>query len=135
MNYGFVKVAAAVPHVQVADCFYNIQQMEGLMRQASDKGVQIIAFPEMSVTAYTCLDLFAQQTLLKNAEQALLKLVSDTADLNILTIAGAPLVTENRLINAAIAFQSPPVHEQIGERIAGKTPINSNTLYDKNKLI
>ena len=106
MNYGFVQVAAAVPHVQVADCFYNIQQMEGLMRQASDKGVQIIAFPEMSVTAYTCLDLFAQQTLLKNAEQALLKLVSDTADLNILTIAGAPLVTENRLINAAIAFQS-----------------------------
>ena len=76
------------------------------MRQASDKGVQIIAFPEMSVTAYTCLDLFAQQTLLKNAEQALLKLVSDTADLNILTIAGAPLVTENRLINAAIAFQA-----------------------------
>ena len=60
----------------------------------------------MSVTAYTCLDLFAQQTLLKNAEQALLKLVSDTADLNILTIAGAPLVTENRLINAAIAFQA-----------------------------
>ena len=106
MNYGFVKVAAAVPHVQVADCFYNIQQMEGLMRQASDKGVQIIAFPEMSVTAYTCLDLFVQQTLLKNAEQALLKLVSDTADLNILTIAGAPLVTENRLINAAIAFQA-----------------------------
>lgn len=106
MNYGFVKVAAAVPHVQVADCFYNIQQMEGLMRQASDKGVQIIAFPEMSVTAYTCLDLFAQQALLKNAEQALLKLVSDTADLNILTIAGAPLVTENRLINAAISFQS-----------------------------
>lgn len=106
MNYGFVKVAAAVPHVQVADCFYNIQQMESLMRQASDKGVQIIAFPEMSVTAYTCLDLFAQQTLLKNAEQALLKLVSDTADLNILTIAGAPLVTENRLINAAVAFQS-----------------------------
>lgn len=76
------------------------------MRQASDKGVQIIAFPEMSVTAYTCLDLFAQQALLKNAEQALLKLVSDTADLNILTIAGAPLVTENRLINAAISFQS-----------------------------
>ena len=76
------------------------------MRQASDKGVQIIAFPEMSVTAYTCLDLFAQQTLLKNAEQALLKLVSDTVDLNILTIAGAPLVTENRLINAAIAFQA-----------------------------
>lgn len=106
MNYGFIKVAAAVPHVQVADCFYNIGQIENLMRQASKKGVQLIAFPELSVTAYTCLDLFAQQTLLKNAEQALLKLVGDTADLNLLTIVGAPLVTDNRLINAAIAFQS-----------------------------
>lgn len=106
MNYGFIKVAAAVPHVQVADCSYNIGQIESLIRQASEKGVQLIAFPELSVTAYTCLDLFAQQTLLKNAEQALLKLVNDTADLNLLTIVGAPLVTDNRLINAAIAFQS-----------------------------
>ena len=106
MNYGFIKVAAAVPHVQVADCSYNIGQIENLMRQASEKGVQLIAFPELSVTAYTCLDLFAQQTLLKNAEQALLKLVGDTSDLNLLTIVGAPLVTDNRLINAAIAFQS-----------------------------
>ena len=56
MNYGFVKVAAAVPHVKVADCFYNIQQIEGLMRQASQKEVQIIAFPELSVTSYTCME-------------------------------------------------------------------------------
>ena len=74
MNYGFVKVAAAVPLVQVADCFYNIEKIEGLMRQASEKGVQIIAFPELSVTGYTCLDLFAQQTLLDGAEAALLQL-------------------------------------------------------------
>ncbi len=73
MNYGFVKVAAAVPLVQVADCFYNIEKIEGLMRQASEKGVQIIAFPELSVTSYTCLDLFAQQTLLDGAEEALLQ--------------------------------------------------------------
>ena len=90
MNYGFVKVAAAVPLVQVADCFYNIEKIEGLMRQASEKGVQIIAFPELSVTGYTCLDLFAQQTLLDGAEEALLQLVSNTADLDILTIVGKP---------------------------------------------
>lgn len=94
MNYGFVKVAAAVPLVQVADCFYNIEKIEGLMRQASEKGVQIIAFPELSVTGYTCLDLFAQQTLLDGAEEALLQLVSNTADLDILTIVGVPLRTE-----------------------------------------
>ena len=105
MNYGFVKVAAAVPLVQVADCFYNIEKIEGLMRQASEKGVQIIAFPELSITGYTCLDLFAQQTLLNGAEAALLQLVSNTADLDILTIVGVPLRTENRLINAAVVFQ------------------------------
>ena len=105
MNYGFVKVAAAVPHIQVADCFYNIEKIEGLMRQASEKGVQIIAFPELSVTAYTCLDLFAQQTLLDGAETALLQLVSNTADLNILAIVGVPIRTGNQLINAAIVFQ------------------------------
>ena len=105
MSYGFVKVAAAVPHVQVADCFYNIEEIEKLMRQASEEGVQMITFPELSITAYTCLDLFTQQTLLNNAEKALLKLVSNTADLAIFTIVGIPLRTENRLINAAVVFQ------------------------------
>ena len=105
MNYGFVKVAAAVPHVQVADCFYNIDKIEDLMREASEKGVQIIAFPELSVTAYTCLDLFAQQTLINGAEAALIQLINNTADLDILTIVGVPLRTENRLINAAVVFQ------------------------------
>ena len=74
MNHGFVKVAAAVPNVQVADCFYNITQIEKLMRKAADKGVQIMAFPELSVTGYTCLDLFQQDLLLNSAETALLQL-------------------------------------------------------------
>lgn len=114
MNYGFVKVAAAVPHVQVADCFYNTQQIKALMQKASEKGVQIIAFPELAITAYTCLDLFAQQTLLQNAEKALLKLVSDTANLNLLTLVGTPLVSGNQLINAAVVFQ--------GGKILGVVP-------------
>lgn len=105
MNYGFIKVAAAIPHVRVADCFYNIQQVEGLMRQASGKGVQIIVFPELSVTAYTCLDLFAQRILLENAEKALLQLVDKTKDLHLLTVIGVPLMTEDCVINAAVAFQ------------------------------
>ena len=99
MNYGFVKVAAAVPQVKVADCFYNIQQIEGLMRQASQKEVQIIAFPELSVTSYTCMDLFSQETLLRNAEKALLDLVNNTADLDLLTIVGCPLVSGSQLIH------------------------------------
>ncbi len=105
MNHGFVKVAAAVPRVQVADCVYNVKQIEGLMRQAAGCGVEVLAFPELSVTAYTCLDLFAQHTLLQEAEKALLHLVEQTKDLDIFTVAGLPLVAGNCLINAAVAFQ------------------------------
>lgn len=105
MNYGFVKVAAAVPHVKVADCFYNIRQIEGLMRKAFQNDVQIIAFPELSITAYTCMDLFTQEVLLRNAEKALLELVSNTAGLDLLGIVGCPLISGNQLVNAAVAFQ------------------------------
>ncbi|MCD8193872.1 MAG: NAD(+) synthase, partial [Tannerellaceae bacterium] len=105
MKYGFVKVAAAVPHVLVADCFYNIERIEQLMRQAAEQDVQCIAFPELCITAYTCMDLFAQQTLLDSAEEALMQLVERTAGLDIFTIVGVPLRTGNRLINAAVAFQ------------------------------
>ena len=71
MNYGFVKVAAAVPHVKVADCFYNIQQIEGLMRQASQKEVQIIAFPELSVTSYTLHGLVLARDLTQKRRESL----------------------------------------------------------------
>ena len=105
MEYGFVKVAAATPRVQVADCNYNIAQIEKMMRRAADKGVQMIAFPELSITAYTCMDLFSQETLLRDAEKALIRLVDNTADLPLLAFVGLPLRTNNRLINAAVAIQ------------------------------
>lgn len=54
MNYGFVKVAAAVPHVKVADCKFNVERIESQIAIAEGKGVQIIVFPEMSITGYTC---------------------------------------------------------------------------------
>ena len=50
MNYGFVKVAAAVPHVKVADCKFNVEKIESLIAIAEGKGVQVIVFPEMSIT-------------------------------------------------------------------------------------
>ena len=50
MNYGFVKVAAAVPHVKVADCKFNVERIESQIAIAEGKGVQIIVFPEMSIT-------------------------------------------------------------------------------------
>ena len=70
MNYGYVKVAAAVPRVKVADCKFNASEIEKEIIIADGKGVQIIAFPELCITGYTCGDLFAQQLLLEEAEMA-----------------------------------------------------------------
>ena len=89
MNHGFVKVAAAVPAVRVADCKFNIEQIEAQIIQANNQGVEIITFPELSITAYTCGDLFAQQLLLDEAEMALIGLMNFTRSMNIIIIVGA----------------------------------------------
>ena len=78
MNYGYVKVAAAVPRVKVADCKFNAGEIEKEIIIAEGKGVQIIAFPELCVTGYTCGDLFAQQLLLEEAEMGLIHIISNT---------------------------------------------------------
>ena len=67
MNYGFLKVAAAVPTVRVADCEYNCNQIEQLILQAETQGVEIVVFPELSITGYTCQDLFRQSQLLSSS--------------------------------------------------------------------
>ena len=103
--YGYIKVATAIPVVQVADCDYNMLQIEELIKKAASKNVQIIVFPELSITGYTCMDLFAQDLLLDNAEKALQELVRRTKELDILTIVGMPLRANNQLFNTGIAFQ------------------------------
>lgn len=59
-RYGFLKVAAAVPHVRVADCAHNADRIVALAQRAAQRGVEIAAFPELSLTGYTCGDLFLQ---------------------------------------------------------------------------
>ncbi|MDR2913803.1 MAG: NAD(+) synthase [Tannerella sp.] len=103
---GFVKVAAAAPNIEVANCTENIHRIESLIRKADKQGAQIIVFPELSVTGYTCMDLFAQDTLLDRAKDAILQLVEKTKKLNILCAVGIPLATENKLFNTAVVFQN-----------------------------
>lgn len=105
MNYGFVKVAAAVPHVKIADCKYNAGRLESLIAIADGKGVQIITFPEMCITAYTCGDLFGQQLLLEEAEMALIQILNNTRQLDIISILGMPIVVSSTVINAAVVIQ------------------------------
>ncbi|MDR0395400.1 MAG: NAD(+) synthase [Tannerella sp.] len=102
---GFVKVAAAAPVTEVANCTENIRRIEALMRIVDQQGVQIIVFPELCITGYTCMDLFMQQMLLEKAEDALLQLVEKTKELNPLCAVGMPLAAENKLFNTAVVFR------------------------------
>ncbi len=105
MNHGFAKVAAAIPQVRVADCHYNATQIENLVVQAEQQGAEIICFPELSLTAYTCQDLFQQQLLLNSAEIALLQLMNTTRSLDIISIVGLPVPYSGVLLNCAAVVQ------------------------------
>ena len=103
-NFGFLKVAAAIPHVRVADCDYNTERMAAMAEEAARRGVEIVAFPELSVTAYTCGDLLLQPTLLDAADTALERLVRATRKLPLTLIAGVPLRHGSTLYNCAVVF-------------------------------
>ena len=105
MKYGFVNVAAAVPVVKVADVDYNVQQVESLIAQAEGRGVEVIVFPELCVTGYTCQDLFKEQLLLDRAEQGILMLLDFTRKLDIISIVGVPVIINGLLYNCAVVIQ------------------------------
>ncbi len=101
MKDGFLKIACATPDLRVGDCVYNTERILELIGEAHNKGVKIICFPELSVTGYTCGDLFLQETLGNAAEQQLLRIVQATRELDIVSIVGLPFVNQNKLYNCA----------------------------------
>ncbi|MDR1866014.1 MAG: NAD(+) synthase [Bacteroidales bacterium] len=105
-NNGFVRVAAAIPSLKVADCTYNWEEIRAIIEEASDKEVQIVCFPELSLTGYTCGDLFHQQALVREAETALSRLLEATRRRDMVFIVGAPVRFSGKLFNAAMVCQS-----------------------------
>lgn len=105
MKFGFVKVAAAIPAVKVADCKFNAQQTETQIMVADGKGVQIVIFPELNLTGYSCGDLFSHRILIEQAEMALMQVVNNTRQLDIVSIVGMPVVVNSTLANCAVVFQ------------------------------
>lgn len=100
-NFGFVKVAAAVPAVKVADVAFNAAQMLVQLKQAVKQGVRAVVFPELGLTGYTCADLFLKPTLLDAAERELAKLLAQTKNLDVVFMVGLPVRAGAVLLNAA----------------------------------
>lgn len=105
MKFGFVKVAAAIPAVKVADCEFNERQTEAQIVEADGRGVQIVIFPELNLTGYSCGDLFFHKLLTDQAEMALMQVMNNTRQLDIISIVGMPVVVGSTLANCAVVFQ------------------------------
>ena len=127
MKYGFIQVAAVIPAVKVADTDYNVAELERLIVDADAQGVEIICFPELCITAYSCQDLFREQLLIDEAEQALIRLLNNTRKLDIIAIVGLPVVAGGLLLNCAAVIQHGVV---LG--VVPKTYLpNYNEFYEK----
>lgn len=101
---GFVRIAAATPPVRVADCPYNTAEMHRMIAEAAENGAAAIVFPELSVTGYTCGDLFKDRRLLESAGESLMALIEKAKDLDILCAVGMPVASNGALYNCAAVF-------------------------------
>ena len=101
MTDGFFRVAAATPKIKVADCSYNKEQIVSLLRQAAERQAGAVVFPELCLTGYTCGDLFHDSTLIRASERALLQILEETQDLNLIAAIGLPVALHAELYNAA----------------------------------
>jgi NAD+ synthase (glutamine-hydrolysing) len=100
-NHGFYKIAAAIPEIRVADCIFNAKQIKNLLIDACKQDVEIVCFPELSVTGYTCGDLFLQKTLIQKAEETVANLLKETEELPTTYIIGVPVMKNAKLYNCA----------------------------------
>lgn len=103
-SLGFVRVAAAVPMLRVADCKQNAQVIKEQIDEAINEGVEIVCFPELSITGYTCADLFFTQQLQRDALDALKDICLYTREKAIVILVGAPLKVDNNLYNCAFVI-------------------------------
>ncbi len=105
MQQGFITVAAAIPQVRVADVDFNIKEIARQVDDAEQQGVEILTFPELAVTGYTCQDLFRQQLLLHKAETAVEWLLHETQCKDLIYIIGVPIAANSMLLNCAVVIQ------------------------------
>lgn len=105
-DYGLFRVAAAVPCVKVADIDHNMKAIVGLIDKAETEGASLVVFPELSVTGYTCGDLFSQDLLLRKAEEAVAKIMAFTRGKFITVIVGVPVQFCGKLYNCAAVIRN-----------------------------
>ena len=125
-EYGYVKVGASTVELKVSDTIYNVEMIKKQIDEALNKNIQIISFPELSITGYTCGDLFNQDILIDASYEGIKDLVNYSKDKMIVIIVGSPIKCENKLYNCAVVINNGKI---LG--IVPKTYIpNYNEFYE-----
>ena len=119
--FGFYRFAAVSPKMKVADVAFNTAEIIKNIQKCSSNEVAAVAFPEMSITGYTCGDLFFQATLREEAMDAIKKIAASFANSSMIIIVGAPFFWQNALYNCAFVLQSG--------KIRGIVPKTNNPNY------
>ncbi|WP_027308682.1 NAD(+) synthase [Caloramator sp. ALD01] len=105
-NFGFIKVAASSPKLKVANPFYNAEEIKNIILEADKNFAKVIVFPELSITGYTCADLFSQKKLINDSYIALKNILDETKHTDILCAVGMPILINHILLNCAVLFKS-----------------------------
>lgn len=103
-SYGYVRVAASVPELKVASVEFNTKEVIKEIKALNKEGVQIVTFPELCLTGYTCADLFSQDILITKSKEAIKNVMEETKTLDIISIIGSPIVCDNQLFNCAVVI-------------------------------
>lgn len=104
MKDGFIKVAAATPKIEVADPAYNTEEILKIIDETEKNGASILVFSELTISGYTCGDLFLQQPLLTECKNQLLRIVKATENKSMLVVVGCPIVIKQKLYNCAVVI-------------------------------
>ena len=126
MKDGYIRVGAATPPMHLGDCAANAREMIALMRQAHERKVKILAFPELSLTGYTLGDLFLQRALLDGALSGLEEVVEASSELDMAAVVGLPLSVGGRLYNCAAVVSKGAILGVVPKR----NPPNYGEFYE-----
>ncbi len=127
-SFEYIRVACGVPAINIANPNYNVREIVSIIKKSyTQNNINVIVFPELCITAYTCGDLFNQKILIKESENALFYLLEETKAMNILIAVGMPIKADNQLFNCAVIIKNGKI---LG--VVPKTYIpNYNEFYEK----
>ena len=109
MKYGFIRCAAMIPDIKVADCTHNESEIIRLIDEASSHDANVVVFPELCITGYTCGDIFLQDALLEKAKESLINIAAHTSGINLIAFVGLPYLHKNKLYNVCAAVNNGAV--------------------------